>query len=692
MNKRKLMKTKKLSTTLIIFSVITLVILNLISAFLMSFITGTGMNKKQDAFLQQTTTSAQKQTEQFVEKYIDITEMLAYDDQLQTTLHINTSEERISDTPNFQNVITTLQKAIEKYPDILGIGFGSLSEDYLYTQEGKRLDVVLSERPYFSQASKGTFVTQPYIDTLTGEMCVSVTTPVKDQETIVGILILDLKLTQISDFLDDMSFGNSGHIILLSADNTIIGYENHDMIGKSFLDLGISGDIVTELDSITEDVIQYDLNNESKVGIMMELTNGGWKLLSSMSSVEYNAQTVKTVMYLVFLLFLSTIIVAIAMHIVITKKLQPIQEVNNGLKKMSDGNLEVTINYHGDDEIGEMAASMRNCLQNLSSYVKEIDSIMEKLAQGDLTVTSDLEFKGDFVPIQQAIFKFIDKLTQLMTSIFQASEQVSSGSEQVSSGSQALAQGATEQASSVEELAATITALSEIVKSNSDMAQMANQNASRVNSEIEESGIKMTQSLELMEDIRSSANKVSGIVKTIEDIAFQTNILALNAAVEAARAGQAGKGFAVVADEVRNLAAKSAEASKATTDLIGSMLSAIENGSSSMRGTKQYMDNVVTESEEVTTAFHKISEASKQQATSISQVTQGIDQISSVVQTNSATAEQSAAASEELSSQAQMLRDLVSQFKLHQTPNTINNVVNFEKTLNNTYPFSEDKY
>lgn len=129
----------------------------------------------------------------------------------------------------------------------------------------------------------------------------------------VGILILDLKLTQISDFLDDMSFGNSGHIILLSADNTIIGYENHDMIGKSFLDLGISGDIVTELDSITEDVIQYDLNNESKVGIMMELTNGGWKLLSSMSSVEYNAQTVKTVMYLVFLLFLSTIIVAIAM-------------------------------------------------------------------------------------------------------------------------------------------------------------------------------------------------------------------------------------------------------------------------------------------------------------------------------------------------------------------------------------------
>lgn len=165
-----------------------------------------------------------------------------------------------------------------------------------------------------------------------------------------------------------------------------------------------------------------------------------------------------------------------------------------------------------------------------------------------------------------------------------------------------------------------------------------------VNDEIVESSEKMAQSLALMEEIRTGAGKVDEIIKSIENIAFQTNILALNAAVEAARAGQAGKGFAVVADEVRTLAAKSAEASKATTELISNMVSSIKRGSESMQETKRYMDNVVTDAAQITDVFHKISRASEEQSVSVSQVAQGADQISNVVQTNSATAEQSAAA------------------------------------------------
>lgn len=196
------------------------------------------------------------------------------------------------------------------------------------------------------------------------------------------------------------------------------------------------------------------------------------------------------------------------------------------------------------------------------------------------------------------------------------------------------------------------------------MAQNASVNATHVNAQIAESGEKMNQSLELMQQIRTSAAKVSGIIKTIEDIAFQTNILALNAAVEAARAGQSGKGFAVVADEVRNLAEKSAEASKATTTLISSMVASIEHGSESMQETKQYMDNVVAAASEITAVFQKISEASERQSTAITQVTQSTGQISSVVQTNSATAEQSAAASEQLSSQAENLKNLTRRFRI----------------------------
>nr|WP_300129560.1 methyl-accepting chemotaxis protein [uncultured Butyricicoccus sp.] len=658
-------KNIKLSTKIVLLSGAILLVLNLLLAIIMSVLTGTGINRKQNAFLQQVTDNAQHQMTDFIDKYTVLTEMLAENPQIQSAILASNPAQPYSSQPNYQTLTTLLFDTTEKYNDIMDMGVGVINEGLIYTKDGKILDDIESLPVYDVVNEKRTIVTQPFVNEVTQTLNVSICAPIASANgDTAGFVTVNIGLDDLSAFSTALAFDETGSVTLLSKDNVVMGYSNPQLIGQTFTDIEMSDNLRQELDTPSGNTMKYTISGQERNGIVTQIPDYGWKLIVGMSTEEYGAQANSTVLWLLFLLVLSTVILALCLRLLIVKKLRPLSEVNHALREMSKGNLQVSIAHRSNDEIGQMADSMRSCLETLSMYVTEIASVMNRLEKGDLTVSSNVQFKGDFIPIQHSIFGFVEELNYLMQSITQASEQVSAGSQHVAYGSQALAQGATEQASSVEELSATITQLSTTVKSNSEMAQNASVNATHVNAQIAESGEKMNQSLELMQQIRTSAAKVSGIIKTIEDIAFQTNILALNAAVEAARAGQSGKGFAVVADEVRNLAEKSAEASKATTTLISSMVASIEHGSESMQETKQYMDNVVAAASEITAVFQKISEASERQSTAITQVTQSTGQISSVVQTNSATAEQSAAASEQLSSQAENLKNLTRRFRI----------------------------
>ncbi len=357
----------------------------------------------------------------------------------------------------------------------------------------------------------------------------------------------------------------------------------------------------------------------------------------------------------------------VAITVIAKKMADPIKAASERLKELSLGNLsdEVEI-YKPEDEIGDLTRALATTVQTWRDYIGDISASLAELDQGNLTFEMGMEYVGDFAPIKRSFENTINTLNNVFRNLNISAEEVASGSEQVASGAQALAQGTTEQASSVEELAATINDINAHVTNSAENAKLTSEQARTTAAELERGKKQMEQMTTSMNQINDSSSEISKIIKTIEDIAFQTNILALNAAVEAARAGAAGKGFAVVADEVRNLASKSAEASKNTAALIEATVQSVQEGADIANQTAESLDRIVVSSEESAKLVQEISRASQDQAFSIAQVTQGIDQISSVVHTNSATSEQSAAASEELSGQAQSLMNLVKQFKIRQ--------------------------
>lgn len=363
---------------------------------------------------------------------------------------------------------------------------------------------------------------------------------------------------------------------------------------------------------------------------------------------------------LVITLFLSTYL---------TRSIRrPINELEKAAGQIVGGDFDIKITYESKDEMGSLANAFRNMTMILNDVISDASRLLSEMANGNFDVRTRAEerYVGQFQSLLLSIRKLNRDLSMTLGQINQSADQVSSGSGQVSNGAQALAQGATEQAASVEELAATITNISHQVKDTADNAMEARHQANTAGDEVEECNTQMGDMMTAMEEITRTSSEIGKIIKTIEDISFQTNILALNAAVEAARAGEAGKGFAVVAEEVRSLASKSAVASKNTAELIESSINAVARGTKIANSTAESLMKVVEEVRSASGKVDAIANAAEEQSGAIEQVTLGVDQISSVVQTNSATAEESAAASQELSEQASMLKSLVAKFTLHE--------------------------
>ena len=347
---------------------------------------------------------------------------------------------------------------------------------------------------------------------------------------------------------------------------------------------------------------------------------------------------------------------------------KPILEATQRIERLAHGDLQDDVEItKGKDESARLILALHNTIRELRSYIMDISHVLDAVASNDLTVTSSVEYKGDFVPIQTALLKILSSLNITLKNIACSADQVGASSAQVALGGQNLAANSTEQAATTESLISSLETVSGHIKDNAQYSLTIKDMTESAILETRQGDEEMKKLQESMATIDSSSKKIQEIIHIIDDIAFQTNILALNAAIEAARAGEAGKGFSVVADEVRELAGKSADAAKQTTDLIHSTMESVAQGKRNTESTAEVFKKIVEQTNTIDTLVSKVSQSLKSQADSVAQLEGGMQKISMVTQSNSATAEESAATSEELLSQMQMLKELIMQFQLSDT-------------------------
>lgn len=378
------------------------------------------------------------------------------------------------------------------------------------------------------------------------------------------------------------------------------------------------------------------------------------------AKIEGAAATTSSIMFMIITGAVS-ILVGFFLGVIITKGLSgPLKKASSIANDISEGNFDVDVSQKkaSKDEIGMLNKSFQNMVGSLQYKGK----MVEEVAKGNLTI--DVKLASDKDVLGGSLVEMTDSLNKLLGNVNMSVNQVNIGADQVSQASQSLSQGATEQASSLEEISASITQINSQSRQNAENATEANGLAKQATIDAEK-GNKEMESLSLaMEKINTSSDQIKKIVKVIDDIAFQTNLLALNANVEAARAGKYGKGFAVVADEVRNLAVRSAEAVKETTEMVDDSIKNIESGNKAVEATATQLESIMVGSSKVATFLEEIATASKEQAGAIDQITQGLEQIDQVTQSNTASAEESAAAAEELASQSVQLKNMIATFKL----------------------------
>ena len=458
----------------------------------------------------------------------------------------------------------------------------------------------------------------------------------------------------LGNIVNTMHTSDTTEFYLLTNDGRLLASMNGSLSAEQ-----VAGYMnITDVETVSD-------NGRNHIVTASPILGTDWTAVVACDAKEFLGNAFIAVLVMIITTTISFVVGALVISKFVKRIIVPLNAINGKILDMEQGKLSGdAIEVHTGDELETLADAVNSMTAYTNTIIKDIEAVSAKLAAEDLTAEPAADYIGDYAPIKSALYGIINSTSDVIRQIGASSKLVSDGSSKMSDNSTTLSQAATEQAATVEELNASIVEISSNISANADSAGKAKVLADDCMKIVDEGNVKMTDMLHAMEEINETSSQIANIIKTIEDISFQTNILSLNASIEAARAGEAGKGFAVVAGEVGQLAGKTAEAAKNTTALIKTSLAAVENGTVMANETAKMLSKIVSETDDTAKVIDKIAAASQEQADSVKQILVGMDQISTSVQMTSGSSAECAASAEELSGQAKVLLDLVQRFKI----------------------------
>jgi len=529
------------------------------------------------------------------------------------------------------------------------------------------------------------YVYEPYIYNLNGKdiMMISAIAPIYDAEGgFLGVAGCDVALADMQTQSYAATGYESTHMTILAEDGTILlDSSNPLLVGKIASETDYSdmfedsqklksipeGTYVNSISVINDNITNFATDSAGiSVTIPLRLASGNyWTLYLAIDKSEFYTAIFTDTFKLMLVVIVFGVILLSVIYYTIKKSLSPFKDIIDGAQRLEEGNLKINLDINTNDELGYLAKMINHISATMDNYVNDISFQLSQMAEDNMNIKINQDYIGDFIPIKTSIEKIAKSLSDTMKQIILSADNVASGSVSVASGAQLLSKGTTEQASAIDELATSIESLSEDVTANADDAEKVNYAVASVSQKIEKSNEKMTRLISAMLDIQEASAGIEKIIKTIDDIASQTNLLSFNASIEAARAGEAGKGFSVVADEIHELAVKCADAVSQTSQLIEHSLYTVRNGTEIADDTARALMSVVEGAEEIVGSINQISKASQNQKRTLSEIVSSVDLISGVVQSNISSVNESVDTSDKLSKQSERLHQLVNKFKLY---------------------------